>query len=135
MWENDHLRDNCQSTTLCCANCHQNHDSWSKDCPYYKTELAVYKIKTKRGISFREARQLVRESSAHASLQLSQIEISNQGLGFKSPRNMHNYSTSSSHGQLIESLPDISSQTITYQAEPYKGMDLITNSQRSYMQK
>ena len=105
----DHLRENCQSTTLCCANCHQNHGSGSKGCPYYKIDLSVCKIGTKRGISFREARQLVRESSTHDSLQLSQLGIRNQGLGFKSPRNIYNYITYSSQGQLIESLPDISS--------------------------
>ena len=56
-----HLRAQCKSNEPRCANCRQGHDAWSRECPYYQTELAVCKLRTERGISFREASRLVRE--------------------------------------------------------------------------
>lgn len=42
-----------------CVNCSGGHPSSSKDCPMWKEECAIQKVKTERKISFREARTIV----------------------------------------------------------------------------
>ena len=46
----------------CCVNCKGEHPSSSRDCPMWKTEEAIQRIKTEKKISFLEARKLVQPS-------------------------------------------------------------------------
>ena len=54
-----HLANECQITgnNFQCSNCRQNHPSLSKQCPYYKNELEVCKLKVELNITFKEARE------------------------------------------------------------------------------
>ena len=45
-----------------CVNCDGNHASYSRDCPVWKKEQEVQKLKTTRNISYPEARKLVYSS-------------------------------------------------------------------------
>ena len=42
-----------------CANCGGNHTAYSRDCPRWKTEKEIQRIRTERKISFPEARKIV----------------------------------------------------------------------------
>lgn len=71
-----HVRDRCPGEEMCgacaqaahdgpcrnpvrCANCKGEHPSSSRDCPVWKTEEAIQRVKTENKISFFEARKLV----------------------------------------------------------------------------
>lgn len=56
--QKDHGSDTCTREPRC-ANCSGNHPSSSKDCPVWKEESEIQKVRVERGISFREARTLV----------------------------------------------------------------------------
>ena len=51
------------SSVLKCVNCGGNHASSSKDCPSYKTEYMIQKVKAEKRCSFREARAFVEANS------------------------------------------------------------------------
>ena len=124
-----HLRAECKSNEPRCANCRQGHDAWSRDCPYYQTELAVCKLRTERGISFREARRLVKEGKqnmhAAGSTQNRSIRIHNKSMPSS---NAHNVQFSGIHNSQTE-LPSLEQEFPTqestiYRADQYEEMYL-----------
>ena len=54
--EEGHDGINC-TNTIKCYNCKESHMSSSKDCPIYKKEKEILKIKTEKNITYQEARQ------------------------------------------------------------------------------
>jgi hypothetical protein len=56
--EKGHSNEFCMKAENC-ANCSGNHMASSRDCPKWKQEKEIQKVKTDRGISFAEARKLV----------------------------------------------------------------------------
>jgi len=46
----------------CCVNCKEAHSAYSKDCPMWKKEKAIQRIKCTTGVSFLEARKIVEAS-------------------------------------------------------------------------
>ena len=50
-----------------CANCGGNHTAYSRDCPRWKTEKEIQRIRTERKISFPEARKIVEGVSKQPS--------------------------------------------------------------------
>lgn len=46
-----------------CVNCQGEHAASSKECPKWKTEAAIQKVRSERGISFAEAKKLVNPES------------------------------------------------------------------------
>ena len=54
---------NCKNTAKC-VNCNGNHPVFSRDCPTWKKEKAILKVKYEKSIPFPEARKLVEEQSA-----------------------------------------------------------------------
>ncbi|XP_046565083.1 uncharacterized protein LOC124273818 [Haliotis rubra] len=65
---------NCDDSTECnkdpsCVNCGGNHVSSSKDCPIWKRESKIMKIKHERNVSFQDVKKIVlgEEQSIHSS--------------------------------------------------------------------
>ena len=76
-----HGKNNCKKSTTCarcaqpdhsdigctltekCTNCNGKHSSFSKDCPKWKVEKEIQRVKVTQGISFPEARRIVESSS------------------------------------------------------------------------
>ena len=54
---------NCKNTAKC-VNCNGNHPVFSRDCPTWKKEKAILKVKYEKSITFPEARKLVEEQFA-----------------------------------------------------------------------
>jgi len=54
----EHSIEDCQNRTTC-KNCKGPHLSTSRECPTYIKEMNICRIKTDRGISYQEARQIV----------------------------------------------------------------------------
>lgn len=52
------------SEPMKCVNCEGNHSSRSRNCPIYKEEVAVQKVRVTENISFAEARKKVRVSNS-----------------------------------------------------------------------
>ncbi len=57
--DDSHVSEDCTATSKHCINCKGAHSASSKDCPVWKTEREVNKIKYTQNISFREAKKLV----------------------------------------------------------------------------
>lgn len=54
---------------LKCKNCNLNHKSDDKNCPEFKNEIEILEIKSKLGISYSEAKEiLIQEQKAHIQL-------------------------------------------------------------------
>jgi len=60
--------NSCESA-LCCVNCKGNHSSSSKECPKFKIETEIQKVRTTSKCSFQEAKQRVTNSLPNASVQ------------------------------------------------------------------
>ena len=54
---------NCKDTAKC-VNCNGNHPVFSRDCPTWKKEKAILKVKYEKSITFPEAQKLVEEQFA-----------------------------------------------------------------------
>ena len=54
---------NCKNTAKC-VNCNANHPVFSRDCPTWKKEKAILKVKYEKSITFPDARKLVEEQFA-----------------------------------------------------------------------
>ena len=54
----DHPDSSC-TYPIKCANCGGNHTAYSRDCPRWKTEKEIQRVRTERKISFPEARKIV----------------------------------------------------------------------------
>ncbi|MEW8548145.1 MAG: hypothetical protein AB2693_31970 [Candidatus Thiodiazotropha sp.] len=63
--EDRHCSDdrNCKNTAKC-VNCNGNHPVFSRDCPTWKKEKAILKVKYEKSVSFPEARKIVDEQFA-----------------------------------------------------------------------
>ena len=59
-----HDTDSCASLTLKCRNCGDAHSSSSRDCPVWKQEKEVCTVKVTQGLTYFEARKLVKEQQA-----------------------------------------------------------------------
>ena len=59
-----HDSDSCTSLTLKCRNCEDSHSSFSRDCPVWKQEKEVCTVKVTQGVTYFEARKLVKEQQA-----------------------------------------------------------------------
>ena len=53
----DHISTNCSSSSSC-FNCHGDHPASSRDCPRWKQEKEIIKLKVTKSLSFPEARKL-----------------------------------------------------------------------------
>lgn len=53
----DHDMKNCKDTPLC-ANCNEQHPSWSRNCSHYKKEFEIQRIKTVERVTYIEARKM-----------------------------------------------------------------------------
>lgn len=61
-----------------CKNCQQEHSPTSKECPIYREEEAIIRLKTNRGLTYAEARREFREAnkgSSYASAVQSRLRI------------------------------------------------------------
>ena len=56
----EHKSESCTATVKKCINCRDQHDSCSIQCPRYIQELDICKLTAERGISFIEARNILR---------------------------------------------------------------------------
>ena len=54
----DHPDSSC-TYPIKCANCGGNHTAYSRNCPRWKTEKEIQRVRTERKISFPEARKIV----------------------------------------------------------------------------
>ena len=66
----DHTDETCESDTPWCVNCGQGqipHTSYDRSCPKYLEEKEINTIKATRNISFREARDVYRETHPRTS--------------------------------------------------------------------
>ena len=54
---------NCKNTAKC-VNCNGNHPVFSRDCPTWKKEKAILKVKYEKSITFPEARKIAEEQFA-----------------------------------------------------------------------
>ena len=59
--EKDHKGNDCQKDPKC-HNCQGGHMTTSKDCPMWKKEKNIQKVKCERNISFTEARKIVTDT-------------------------------------------------------------------------
>ena len=59
--QHDHESKACQNA-MACTNCGGKHFAYSRECPKWKLETMVQKIKVKRNLSFTEARKVVKSS-------------------------------------------------------------------------
>ena len=59
-----HDTDSCTSLAFKCRNCADSHSSSSRDCPVWKQEKEVCTVKVTRGVTYFEARKLVKEQQA-----------------------------------------------------------------------
>ena len=59
-----HDSDSCVSLALKCRNCGDAHSSFSRDCPVWKQEKEVCTVKVTKGVTYFEARKLVKEQQA-----------------------------------------------------------------------
>ena len=128
-----HLRAQCDSNTPKCANCRQGHDSWSRECPYYQAEVAVCKLRTERGITFREARRLIREGNQATQ---SAGALANRGIRMlnntSSSDTYRGYSTRDKRFATTQlDLPSLNQEISTqggiiYRADQYEEMPLGT---------
>lgn len=57
--EKNHLQSDCTAIPFC-INCRGNHNSFSKNCPTYLQEVEVCHLTAEQGITFSEARTIVR---------------------------------------------------------------------------
>lgn len=65
----DHLYSACSNPTPSCINCRGTHEATSHDCPAYAKECQVCTVQAEQGISFNEARALIRTSPTSAFTQ------------------------------------------------------------------
>ena len=63
-----HGSDACQSDSVKCANCGGQHRAWHRKCPKFVFEAEVRALMTKENVSFREARDRVRQRTPAPSL-------------------------------------------------------------------
>ena len=54
---------NCKNTAKC-VNCSGNHPFFSRDCPTWRKEKAILKVKYEKSVIFPEARKIVEEQFA-----------------------------------------------------------------------
>jgi hypothetical protein len=59
-----HSDCDCNNTPKC-ANCEANHCSFSKDCPEWKRQKEITRVKFEQNISFAEAKKLVDQTGLH----------------------------------------------------------------------
>jgi hypothetical protein len=59
-----------------CVNCSCDHLVYSRNCPQWRHQLEVSKIKWQKGVIFREAEELVRRSSPTTTSTLSSNSLS-----------------------------------------------------------
>lgn len=85
-----HLTDECTNTLRNpnCCNCSQSHVASSKDCPIYKFQDEVVKIKFENNCSYKEAENLYK-----------QRKLQNQDSQVQSRENRMEISTNSTNGQ------------------------------------
>jgi len=74
-----------------CANCSGDHPAYSKQCPHWKKQAEITKVKTEQGISFRDAQDIVEkrtgpQAGSYASKASSSPISKNPGM---SPGNVH----------------------------------------------
>lgn len=62
----DHSQTDCNSEPFC-INCKGAHSAFSKTCPSYLQEQEICRITTDRGITFSEARSLIKHRQIHLS--------------------------------------------------------------------
>jgi hypothetical protein len=95
-----------------CVNCEGGHSSFSKDCPKWKEEKEIQRIRTTQNISFHQARQQVAPTPAPGHLfsdvirrkvQTSEAETQTDPADYSRPQQ----GTSTSHHRLSESDSDI----------------------------
>jgi hypothetical protein len=55
------------SSTPHCANCDGDHPAYSRDCPKWRYQVEVTKVKFEKNVSFREAEKLVQQRSSTTS--------------------------------------------------------------------
>ena len=65
--EKTHVSEDCQAETKKCTNCGGQHSSSSKECPIWKTQIEINRIKYTQDISFPEAKKIVESSSTSTS--------------------------------------------------------------------
>ena len=58
MREEGHTDQSCVKPCKC-ANCSGDHPAYSKQCPHWRKQAEITKVKTERGISFRDAQDIV----------------------------------------------------------------------------
>ena len=63
----DKLEEQCDGSQIC-SNCKGPHAASAKDCPVWKTEKEIQRIRVEKHISFPEARQLVEAKFPSATL-------------------------------------------------------------------
>ena len=61
----EHTRADCTATAARCVNCKRAHCSTSPTCPEYLHEQRVCELQSDRGVSFAEARALIRNPTSH----------------------------------------------------------------------
>lgn len=54
-----HNADDCNSTTFKCVACNGSHPSFDKDCPSWKRECDILKVKVEANLSYKEAKERV----------------------------------------------------------------------------
>ncbi len=62
--EQTHTTDDCDNEFKKCTNCLENHPSYSKDCPIWKQQMEINRLKFSRNISFSDARKLVQSQES-----------------------------------------------------------------------
>ena len=72
----EHPEADCQSTTLKCANCKENHSAYDKTCPKYIEIKNVLEISAKRCISIRDAKKELTAQKAATYVKAAHKDVS-----------------------------------------------------------
>lgn len=93
-----HKQDSCTIDEIKCRNCKGKHESKSKNCPIYKKELEVCKLKTDNQISFTEARKILSQEGKNTinlpqQMQGTSQQTSNTPTSFNGTLNQHTTQT------------------------------------------
>ena len=93
-----HSDMNCQSPSMKCTNCNQDHPSYSKSCPVWMKEKQIQKIKVTQNITFSEARKIVSSSSqttkTYASVSIDKPpKVSTKSAATQTDNNVSNNNT------------------------------------------
>ncbi|XP_067668321.1 uncharacterized protein [Haliotis asinina] len=79
--ETTHVTEDCESSSKKCANCNGNHSAFSKDCPTWKKQMEINRIKYTNNVSFAEAKKLIQSrdtDETYASIARKPSEMTNK---------------------------------------------------------